>query len=122
MLLAIMSRHADLPLADYDVFVNLVGGIEIAETSTDLPLALALASSLRGRALSASPVVFGELGLTGEVRPVAHGEERLRELMKLGYRQVILPRDNLPRSPPPGVALHPVASLSEALAAAFTES
>jgi DNA repair protein RadA/Sms len=122
MLLAILSRQADLPLGDYDVFVNLVGGIEIAETSTDLPLALALASSLRGRALPASPVVFGELGLTGEVRPVAHGEERLRELVKLGYKRVILPRDNLPRSPPAGVVLLPVASLTEALVAAFAES
>jgi DNA repair protein RadA/Sms len=122
MLLAIMSRHADLALADYDVFVNLVGGIDIAETSTDLPLALALASSLRGRPLPGAPVVFGELGLTGEVRPVAHGEERLRELVKLGYKRVILPRDNLPRSPPAGVVLHPVASLAEALAAAFTEN
>jgi DNA repair protein RadA/Sms len=122
MLLAIMSRHAELPLADHDVFVNLVGGIDIAETSTDLPLALALASSLRGRALPGSPVVFGELGLTGEVRPVAHGEERLRELTKLGYKSVILPRDNLPRSAPAGLVLHPVASLGEALAAAFTET
>jgi DNA repair protein RadA/Sms len=121
MLLAILSRHAELPLADYDVFVNLVGGMQITETSTDLPLALALASSLRGRALPASPVVFGELGLTGEVRPVAHGEERLRELLKLGYRRVILPRDNLPRNPPAGLSLQPVASLAEALAAAFTE-
>jgi DNA repair protein RadA/Sms len=119
MLLAILSRHADLPLADYDVFVNLVGGIDIAETSTDLPLALALASSLRGRALPGAPVVFGELGLTGEVRPVAHGEERLRELVKLGYQRVILPRDNLPRTAPTGIALHAVANIGEALAAAF---
>jgi DNA repair protein RadA/Sms len=117
-----MSRHAELPLADYDVFVNLVGGIEIGETSTDLPLALALASSLRGRALPAAPVVFGELGLTGEVRPVAHGEERLRELMKLGYKRAIVPRDNLPRTAPVGLALYPVATLAEALAAAFAES
>jgi len=121
MLLAILSRHADLPLADHDVFVNLVGGIDIAETATDLPLALALASSLRGRALSGAPVVFGELGLTGEVRPVAHGEERLRELVKLGYKRVILPRDNLPRTAPAGIALHAVASLGEALAAAFAD-
>ena len=119
MLLAILSRHADLPLADHDVFVNLVGGIDIAETSTDLPLALALASSLRGRALPGAPVVFGELGLTGEVRPVAHGEERLRELVKLGYKRVILPRDNQPRAAPAGIVLHAVASLGEALAAAF---
>ena len=60
-----------------------------------------------------------QLGLTGEVRPVAHGEERLRELVKLGYKRVILPRDNLPRTAPAGVALHAVASLGEALAAAF---
>jgi DNA repair protein RadA/Sms len=119
MLLAILSRHAELPLSDYDVFVNLVGGIEIAETATDLPLALALASSLRARALPRSPVVFGELGLTGEVRPVAHGEERLRELAKFGYTHIILPRDNMPRAPPEGLLLQPVASIAEALTAAF---
>jgi len=67
-------------------------------------------------------VGFGELGLTWEVRPVAHGEERLRELVKLGYTRVILPRDNLPRTPPAGVLLRPVASLAEALAAAFTDA
>jgi DNA repair protein RadA/Sms len=72
--------------------------------------------------LPGAPVVFGELGLTGEVRPVAHGEERLRELIKLGYKRAILPRDNLPRSPPAGLSLQPVASIGEALAAAFTES
>ena len=119
MLLAILSRHAELPLADYDVFVNLVGGIEIAETATDLPLALALASSLRSRALSASLAVYGELGLTGEVRPVAHGEERLRELVKFGFKSVILPRDNLPRTAPPDLLLLGVSSIQEALAAAF---
>ncbi|HEY6453447.1 MAG TPA: DNA repair protein RadA [Steroidobacteraceae bacterium] len=123
MLLAILSRHADVPLADHDVFVNLVGGVEIAETATDLPLALALVSSLQGRALPASLVVCGELGLTGEVRPVAHGEERLRELAKLGFTRVILPRDNLPRGEMPhgaaGVTLVGVSSLGEAIAAAF---
>ena len=97
MLLAILSRHADLSLADYDVFVNLVGGIEIAETATDLPLALALASSLRAHPLPTTLVAFGELGLTGEVRPVAFGDERLRELTKLGFTRALLPRENLPR-------------------------
>jgi DNA repair protein RadA/Sms len=120
MLLAILSRHAELPLSDYDVFVNLVGGIEIAETATDLPVALALASSLRARALPAALVAFGELGLTGEVRPVPHGEERLRELVKLGFASVILARANVPRTPLPGLALHGVANLTEALLAAFT--
>jgi DNA repair protein RadA/Sms len=119
MLLAILSRHADLPLADYDVFVNLVGGVQIGETATDLPLALALASSLKGRALPESLVVFGELGLTGEVRPVAYGDERLRELMKLGYSRVILPRENMPREIPVGMRCQPVANIAEGLAAAF---
>jgi DNA repair protein RadA/Sms len=120
MLLAILSRHAELPLSDYDVFVNLVGGIEIAETATDLPVALALASSLRARALPVSLVAFGELGLTGEVRPVSHGEERLRELAKLGLSRVILARENVPRVSVPGLQLQGVANLAEALALAFT--
>jgi DNA repair protein RadA/Sms len=119
MLLAILSRHAELSLCDHDVFVNLVGGIEITETATDLPLALALASSLRARALPPSLVAYGELGLTGEVRPVVHGEERLRELAKLGFSSAILPRENLPRTAPAGMTLHGVASIAEALAAAF---
>jgi DNA repair protein RadA/Sms len=123
MLLAVMSRHADLALGEHDVFVNLVGGIEIAETATDLPLALALASSRRNRALPASLIAFGELGLTGEVRPVAYGEERLREAQKQGYGTVILPRGNLPRGTSAGgtagMALRPVVSIAEAIAAAF---
>jgi DNA repair protein RadA/Sms len=119
MLLAILSRHADLSLADHDVFVNLVGGIEIAETATDLPLVLALASSARTRALPTSLVAYGELGLTGEVRPVVHGEERLRELAKLGFSSVILPRENMPRAPLAGLTLHGVSSVAEALRAAF---
>jgi DNA repair protein RadA/Sms len=114
-----MSRHAGLSLGDYDVYVNLVGGLQIAETATDLPLALALASSLRGEALDATLVAFGELGLTGEVRPVPYGEERLRELHKQGYARAILPRKNCPRAGVPGVRLHPVDTLAEALAAAF---
>lgn len=120
MLLAILSRHANLPLVDYDVFVNLVGGIDIAETATDLPLALALASSLNSRPVPQSLVAFGELGLTGEVRPVAFGDERLREASKLGFTRMILPRDNLPRTPLAGVSLQPVSNIEEALQAAFS--
>jgi DNA repair protein RadA/Sms len=124
MLLAILSRHADLSLADHDVFVNLVGGLEIEETATDLPLALALASSLRARALPQSLAVFGELGLTGEVRPVAFGEERLRELAKLGFTQVLMPQGNVPRDQAvveslPGLRLLGVASIAEALSTVF---
>jgi DNA repair protein RadA/Sms len=119
MLLAVLSRHADLPLADYDVFVNIVGGLQISETATDLPLVLALVSSLRSRALPATLVAFGELGLTGEVRPVAHGDERLRELQKQGFQRVILPRDNAPRAPVSGLQVQAVATIGEALEAAF---
>jgi DNA repair protein RadA/Sms len=119
MLLAVMSRHSSVALADYDAYVNLVGGLQISETATDLPLALALASSLRGVPLDARMVAFGELGLTGEVRPVPHGEERLRELHKHGYTRAILPRSNAPRAGVDGLQLEPVSTLAEALEAAF---
>jgi DNA repair protein RadA/Sms len=122
MLLAILSRHAQLPLNDYDVFVNLVGGIDIAETATDLPLALALASSLRSRAVPENLVAFGELGLTGEVRPVAYGDERLREATKLGFTRILLPRENLPKSVPAGITALPVTSIADALTAAFDQT
>ncbi len=86
MLLAVLNRHGGLSLQDHDVFANVVGGLEVRETATDLPLLLALASSLRDRALPQTLVAFGEVGLTGEVRPVAYGEERLREAAKQGFR------------------------------------
>ncbi len=119
MLLAVMGRHSGAVLADYDVYVNLVGGLQIGETATDLPLALALASSLRGEALDPRMVAFGELGLTGEVRPVPHGEDRLRELHKHGYTRAVLPRANAPRAGVDGLRLQPVSTLAEALEAAF---
>ena len=126
MLLAVMSRHAGVVLADHDVYVNLVGGLQITETATDLPLALAVASSLRGEPLSGTLVAFGELGLTGEVRPVPHGEERLKELHKQGYTRAIVPKQNAPRPGAPrgeqqgaGLKIVPVTTLAEALDAAF---
>jgi DNA repair protein RadA/Sms len=120
MLLAVLHRHGQISLADHDVFVNIVGGLQINETATDLPVLLALVSSFRGRALPTSLVSFGEVGLTGEVRPVANGEERLRELQKQGYTRVILPADNLPRVPAAGLELQPVRTVSALLAAAFS--
>jgi DNA repair protein RadA/Sms len=119
MLLAVMSRHARVSLAEHDVYVNLVGGLAIVETATDLPLALAIASSLRGVALDSKLVAFGELGLTGEVRPVPHGEERLKELQKQGYARAVVPQQNAPRAGVPGIEIHAVATLAEALEAAF---
>ncbi len=122
MLLAAANRHAQLALQEHDVFVNVVGGIHITETAWDLPVLIALASSLEGRALPAQLVAFGELGLTGEVRPVAYGDERLREAYTQGFRIAIVPRDNAPRKPPAGLTVLAVSRVDEALEAAFKAS
>jgi DNA repair protein RadA/Sms len=119
MLLAAASRHAQLSLQEHDVFVNVVGGIEIAETSSDLPVLIALASSLRGQPLPAQLVSFGEIGLTGEVRPVPYGDERLREAQAQGFRLAIVPQGNAPRSAPAGVRVIGVTRIAEALEAAL---
>jgi len=119
MLLAVLNRHAGVSLQEHDVFVNVVGGIEIGETGCDLPVALALASSLKDRALERALVVFGEIGLTGEVRPVAYGEDRLREAHKQGFTRAIVPRENAPRKPLEGLEVRAVARVADALAAAF---
>jgi DNA repair protein RadA/Sms len=119
MLLAVMNRHSRLSPAEHDVYVNLVGGLTITETATDLPLALAIGSSLRGEALDGKLVAFGELGLTGEVRPVPYGEERLKELHKQGYTRAIVPQQNAPRQGVAGVQVQAVATLAEAIEAAF---
>ena len=122
MLLAVLSRHAALSLQEHDVFVNAVGGVEIDETAWDLPVVIALASSLADRAVPGSLVSFGEIGLTGEVRPVAYGEERLREAQKQGFRVAVVPRENAPRKPLQGIEVIAVARVSEALEAALSRS
>jgi DNA repair protein RadA/Sms len=121
MLLAVMNRHAGVSLQEHDVFVNVVGGIEISETAWDLPVVMALASSLSDRTVPQSTISFGEIGLTGEVRPVAYGEERLKEAQKQGFKRAIIPRDNAPRRPVQGLEIVPVGRVGEALEAAFTE-
>ena len=119
MLLAVLNRHAGVSLQEHDVFVNVVGGIEIAETAWDLPVVIALASSLSDRTVPNSLVSFGEIGLTGEVRPVAYGEERLKEAQKQGFKLAIVPKDNAPRRPLPGLEVVSVGRVGEALEAAF---
>jgi DNA repair protein RadA/Sms len=119
MLLAVLNRHAGVSLQEHDVFVNVVGGMEIGDTGWDLPVVLALASSLKDKALDTSLIAFGEIGLTGEVRPVAYGEERLREAQKQGFKTAVVPRDNAPRKPLEGLDVRPVSRVSEALEAAF---
>ena len=122
MLLAAASRHAGLSLQEHDVFVNVVGGMEIAETSSDLPVLIALASSLKGQALPAQLMSFGEIGLTGEVRPVAYGDERLREAQAQGFRTAIVPQGNAPRTAPAGLRVIAVTRIVEALEAALARS
>jgi DNA repair protein RadA/Sms len=122
MLLAVMNRHAQVSLQEHDVFVNVVGGIQISETGWDLPVVLALASSLSDRTVPNSLISFGEIGLTGEVRPVAYGEERLREAQKQGFKVAVVPRENTPRKPLDGLHVIPVARVGEALQAAFSRS
>jgi DNA repair protein RadA/Sms len=119
MLLAAVNRHAALSLQEHDVFVNVVGGIEIRETSWDLPVLIALASSLRGRAVPPALVAFGEIGLTGEVRPVAYGDERLREARGQGFSVAIVPQGNAPRRAPDGLSVIAVTRIAEALDAAL---
>ena len=120
MLLAAVNRHAQLSLQEYDVFVNVVGGIEICETSWDLPVLIALASSLKGRAVPAQLVAFGEVGLTGEVRPVAYGDERLREAQAQGFRIAVVPQGNAPRKSVAGITVLAVSRIQEALEVALT--
>ena len=115
MVLAVLNRHAGLSLQEHDVFANVVGGLSIDEPAWDLPVALALASSLRDFALPPDVVAFGELGLTGEVRPVTFGEERIREAAKLGFRRALVPADNVPRVPVQGIEVQAVGRIGEAL-------
>jgi DNA repair protein RadA/Sms len=119
MLLAVMNRHAGVSLQEHDVFVNLVGGLGVTETACDLPVALALASSLAGKAIDPKIVAFGEIGLTGELRPVAYGEERLREAAKQGFSTALVPTDNAPRNPIEGLRVRALARIDQALAAAL---
>ncbi|WP_045857016.1 DNA repair protein RadA [Teredinibacter purpureus] len=117
MLLAVMHRHGGVMVGDQDVFVNVVGGVKIVETSADLALLLALVSSFRDRPLSRELVVFGEVGLSGEIRPVPSGQERIREAAKHGFKKAIVPYGNLPREPVKGMEVIAVKKLSEALEA-----
>jgi len=96
MLLAVLHRHAGIAAFDQDVFVNAVGGVKIDEPAADLPVLLAIVSSLRNKPLPEKLVAFGEIGLAGEVRPVQRGQERLREAAKLGFRTAIIPKANAP--------------------------
>jgi DNA repair protein RadA/Sms len=116
MLLAVLHRHGGAAVFDQDVFVNVVGGIRVQETAADLPVLLAVLSSFRDRPLPDKLVVFGEVGLSGEIRPVPNGEERLREAATHGFVRAIVPKANAPKKGRVGdLEVVAVESLREAL-------
>lgn len=117
MLLAVLHRHGGLMVGDQDVFVNVVGGVKIIETSADLALLIALVSSFRDAPLPQDLIVFGEVGLAGEIRPVPSGIERLREAAKHGFKRAIIPKGNVPKESIPGIEIVGVTQLIEALEA-----
>ncbi|APE06450.1 MULTISPECIES: DNA repair protein RadA [Alteromonas] len=115
MLLAVLHRHGNVQMNDQDVFVNVVGGVRVTETSADLALLLAMISSFRNRSLPNDLIVFGEVGLAGEIRPVPNGTERIIEATKHGFKRAIVPKANMPKQTMQGMKVIPVARLSEAL-------
>ncbi len=117
MLLAVLHRHGGLQVGDQDVFANVVGGVKVLETSADLALLLAIVSSFRDRELPRDMVIFGEVGLSGEIRPVPSGQERLSEAAKHGFKRAIVPRGNAPKGAVKGMQVLAVSKLNEALAA-----
>jgi len=119
MLLAILNRHGGLQMSDQDVFANVVGGVRVTETAADLALLCAMVSSFKNNALPHNLVVFGEVGLAGEIRPVPSGQERLNEAAKHGFTRAIVPFGNVPKKPPKGMTVVGVKKLSEALEAVF---
>jgi DNA repair protein RadA/Sms len=117
LLLAVLHKHGGLQMSDQDVFVNVVGGVKVTETSADLALILALLSSFKDRPLPKDVVVFGEVGLAGEIRPVPSGQERLNEAFKHGFRKAIIPASNMPKGGIEGMQIHAVKKLADAISA-----
>ncbi|NRP27911.1 MULTISPECIES: DNA repair protein RadA [unclassified Marinobacterium] len=115
MLLAVLNRHGGLMTGDQDVFINVVGGIRVMETSADLALLTAIVSSFRDKSLPTDLIVFGEVGLSGEIRPVPNGQERIKEAAKHGFTRAIVPKGNKPKENVPGMKIIAVERLSEAL-------
>jgi DNA repair protein RadA/Sms len=116
LLLAVLHRHAGIACFDQDVFVNAVGGVRITEPAADLAVLMAIVSSLKNKPLPSKLVVFGEVGLAGEVRPVQRGQERLREAAKLGFSHALIPKANKPRQAIAGMEIMAVERVADAFA------
>jgi len=115
MLLAVLHRHAGIAAFDQDVFINAVGGVKITEPAADLAVLLAINSSMRNKPLPRGLVVFGEVGLAGEIRPAPRGQERLREAAKLGFSMAMIPKSNVPKQKIEGLTVIGVERIDDAL-------
>jgi DNA repair protein RadA/Sms len=116
MLLAVLHRHAGIVCFDQDVFVNAVGGVRISEPAADLAVLLSITSSLKNKPLPSKLIVFGEVGLAGEIRPAPRGQERLKEAAKLGFTRALIPEANRPKQPIAGIEVIAVRRVEEAVA------
>lgn len=116
MLLAILHRHGGIATYDQDVFINIVGGVKISETAADLAVIMAIVSSLKNRPVPEDLVIFGEVGLAGEIRPVQNGPERLSEAAKHRFKRAIVPRANSPKQGIKGLEITTINRLQDALA------
>jgi DNA repair protein RadA/Sms len=119
MLLAVLHRHGGIATWNQDVFVNVVGGVKITETAADLPVVLAVVSSLHTKPLPDDLIVFGEVGLAGEIRPIQNGPERMQEALKHGFRQALVPAGNSPKQGIKGLKITTVKRLQDALGQMF---
>jgi DNA repair protein RadA/Sms len=115
MLLAVLHKHTGISIHSMDVFLNVVGGLQITEPAADLPALFAILSSLKNRALPADLITFGELGLSGEIRPVPGGQERLKEAAKHGFKTAIVPHGNTVKKGIDGMTVIPVQHLKDAV-------
>ena len=113
MILAVLHRHSGCPLYDHDVFVNVIGGVRISEPAADLAIAIAVLSSFKNKVLPSKLAVFGEIGLTGEIRPVQRGQERIKEAGKLGFEQILIPKANAIKATKSNEKIYPVSHIDK---------
>ena len=115
MLLAVLSRHGGIVTANDEIYANVVGGIKVSETSSDLAIVIGIVSSFRNKIIPHDMFFFGEIGLSGEIRPVANGQARLNDAAKHGFKKAVIPKANMPKKSVEGLTLFPVSTLAEAL-------
>ncbi len=119
LLIAIMQRHLGVQLYDQDIFLNIVGGVRVAEPALDLAVVLAIISSFKNKPLLDKLAVFGEIGLSGEIRTIQKGQDRIKEAVKLGFTRIIVPKANAPKEKIAGVELIVIENLTQAISYCF---